>query len=294
MLNILEAVRHIPNARKFEIGDMLFARFSCPNPEEPSRLWSQTDHLVHLVNSGLSWKTASGSCSASAGESVFFKKGAYAVPPHAAPELCFLIFFIPDHVIKQTVRELAEELPPSTDSGDSGEIAIRVKNDAGLMAFLQAMALFFSGEEEPPAALLRLKLKELLTTILLSPSNPLLAAHFRSVAARAGPLLGPIMEANFHHHLSLEEFARLCHRSLSSFKRDFRSQYGISPGKWLLERRLQRAASLLRNAPMNITEVMLESGFQDASHFCHVFKQRFGEPPGRYRQIGASPLFNVG
>jgi AraC family transcriptional regulator, exoenzyme S synthesis regulatory protein ExsA len=92
------------------------------------------------------------------------------------------------------------------------------------------------------------------------------------------------MEANFRYNLSLEEYAKLCHRSLSSFKREFQAHFQESPGKWLLQKRLDYSAALLRGSRMNVTEVAFESGFEDVSHYSRVFKERFGIPPMAYRQ----------
>jgi AraC-like DNA-binding protein len=132
--------------------------------------------------------------------------------------------------------------------------------------------------------LVQLKLKELVMSVLTSGVNAELAAHFRRVGASESPFVAEIMEANFRFNLSLEEYAKLCHRSLSSFKREFQAQYHESPGKWLLHRRLDHAAKLLRDSPMNVTETALESGFEDVSHFSRVFKERFGMPPLTFRQ----------
>src|SRR5262249_50400853 len=117
--------------------------------------------------------------------------------------------------------------------------------------------------------------------------NPALCAYLQSVAASAAPSLPAIMEANYHHNLALAEFAQMCHRSLSSFKRDFRTHYGTSPGKWLLERRLERSLSLLQATRLSVTEVMLECGFEELSHFSRAFKDRFGRPPSAYRTLTA-------
>jgi AraC-like DNA-binding protein len=92
------------------------------------------------------------------------------------------------------------------------------------------------------------------------------------------------MLTNFRYNLSLEEYAKLCHRSLSSFKRDFQKEFSEAPGKWLLHKRLDYAASALRNSKRNVTEIALESGFEDVSHFSRVFKERFGVPPMGYRR----------
>lgn len=84
------------------------------------------------------------------------------------------------------------------------------------------------------------------------------------------------MEDNYCFNLSLEEYAKLCNRSLSAFKRDFQKHFNTSPGKWLMEKRLSHAMHLLNNLNRNVSEAAFESGFRNASHFSHVFKERYG------------------
>jgi AraC-like DNA-binding protein len=283
MLNAFEIIRANPMAKRFEIGDLVFAQFFCPAHEAPMGIWSQTDHLVHLLTGKSSWTTARGTWSGEAGQSVFFKKGAYILPPHFEEDLCIFLFFIPDAFIRQTVRELAPDLAPSSEPPSSRELAIRVNNDIALSAFLQAMAVYFAGDEVPPEALLKLKIKELITSIVLGQSNPALSGYFRSLTAYDAPPIAAIMEANFCHNLEMDVFAQMCHRSLSSFKREFQKHYGTSPGRWLLQRRLEHSASLLETTSMNVTEIMFESGFEDPSHFCRAFKQKYGRSPTAYR-----------
>jgi AraC-like DNA-binding protein len=283
MQNAGEAIRSNPNARRFEIGELLFAQYECPGHDDPEGIWTQTDFLVHVMSSRMSWKTPTGLVSAEAGQTLFFKKGALILPQHSADGLCIQLFFIPDTIVKTTVMELADDLPAITESLDPREMAISVNNDVVLSAFFNAMTLYFSGDESPPDALLKLKLKELLTGILVGQSNQSLSAYFRSVAALEAPSISSIMEANFCHNLPLSTFAQLCHRSLSSFKREFRKRYATSPGKWLLDRRLEHSVSLLQTTSMSITEIMLECGFEDLSHFSRAFKEKFGRPPRAYR-----------
>ena len=284
MLNAFELIRANPTAKRFEIGDVLFAQFTCPAQEEPVGIWTHTDHLVHVLSARSTWKTSTGIWSAEAGETMFFKKGAYILPPHYEQDLCVLLIFIPDAFVKETVMALASDLPAVAEPHDSRELAIRVKSDVALSAFFHAMTVYFAGDEKPPKVLLKLKLKELLTIILVGRSNPSLSAYFRSLATRDSPPIAGIMEANFFHHLEIEAFAQMCHRSLSTFKRDFRRHYGTSPGRWLLERRLERSASLLQTTQFNVTEIMFESGFVDPSHFARAFKEKFGRPPSEFRK----------
>jgi AraC-like DNA-binding protein len=167
---------------------------------------------------------------------------------------------------------------------------IWVSSDSALSAFFHAMTVYFAADEEPPEALLKLKLQELLTGILLSRRNPALTGHFQSIAACDAPPIPAIMEVNYHYNLPLTTYAQMCHRSLSSFKRDFRMSYGTSPGKWLLERRLERSMSLLQGTRMSVTEILFECGFEDSSHFSKAFKEKFGKPPSLCRGLDCAKL----
>jgi AraC-like DNA-binding protein len=287
MLNAFDIIRANPTAKRFEIGEMLFAQFTCPAQDEPLGIWSQTDHLVHVVSARSTWKTSIGTLSAGAGETVFFRKGAFISPPHLEEELSIMIFFIPDAFVRETVRELAAHFQPISRLPDAREPVIRVNNDMALSAFFQSMLVYFAGDEEPPEALLKLKLKELLTSILMSPGNPTLSAYFRSLAMCDAPPLPAIMEANFCYSLPLDAFAKMCHRSLSSFKREFGQCYGTTPAKWLIGRRLECAAQMLRTTSMSITEIALECGFEEPSHFSRTFKAKFGRSPTDYREQNA-------
>ena len=112
----------------------------------------------------------------------------------------------------------------------------------------------------------------------------LAAASPAARTAVAAPPLPQIMEANFCYNLGLEDFAKLSHRSLSTFKRDFQKHFNQSPGKWLLQKRLDYSAVLLKNPALNVSQVALDCGFQDLSHFSRAFKEKFGVSPANYRR----------
>jgi len=285
MVNFLEAVRHNPNPSidRLEIGDFLFARYTCGVGDEKLGLFAPTDYLVNVMTGRKTWHTADGVWAANRGDTLFFKKGAAIVDQHFEVEFCLVVCFLPDHVVKATVREIAGSLGAPADAAPI-RTAARVENDVALSAFFQSMQTYFAGHEKPSEPLLRLKVKELIVSLLTSGKNPGLSAYFRTLAERDGPSVPETMETNFRFNLSLEEYAKLCHRSLSSFKREFQAHFQESPGKWLLHKRVDYAAALLRGSKMNVTEIAFESGFEDVSHFSRVFKQRFRTSPLAYRQ----------
>jgi AraC family transcriptional regulator, exoenzyme S synthesis regulatory protein ExsA len=283
MANAPEVIRTDPTAKRFEIDNLLFAQYHCP-AHDSFGIWTQTDYLLHVISAKMFWKTQNGTWSAEAGETVFFKKGAYILPTQIEDDLCIELFFIPDNFVRETIIDLSQELPAISEQIETNELTIRVNNDVALSAFFQAMTIYFASEEKPAEALIKLKLKELLTSILLGQSNRSLSAYFRYLAANEAPSITTIMESNFCHNLPIESFAEMCHRSLSSFKREFQKAYGISPGKWLIERRLHHSISLLETTVMSLTEIMLECGFEDLSHFSRTFKDKFGQSPSSYRE----------
>jgi AraC-like DNA-binding protein len=92
-----------------------------------------------------------------------------------------------------------------------------------------------------------------------------------------------MIEANQYNNFTIEELAFLTHRSESTFKRDFKKWYGEPPAKYLKERRLQKALSLLHQPEYSVNEVAWECGFENAAHFSTSFSKRFGKSPKKYR-----------
>jgi AraC family transcriptional regulator, exoenzyme S synthesis regulatory protein ExsA len=283
MLNLYQDIRKNPHFNKFQIGDLLFVEYTCPIAEERVSIWTHTDYLVHVVSGKKTWHTANGSWTAEAGQTLFFRKGAAIVDQFFDEEFCLLLFFIPDQFVRETVKELTESefsaLSPLRIDGP----AMRVHHNMALDLYFQSMMAFFSGAEKPSESILKLKLKELIVSILVSRGNPGLSSYFRSLASSGSPRVEEIMAANFRFNLSMEDYAALCHRSLSSFKRDFQKQFNEPPGRWLRRRRLEYAAMLLRTGGMSISQIVFECGFEDMSHFSRAFKDMFGISPTRFR-----------
>lgn len=90
--------------------------------------------------------------------------------------------------------------------------------------------------------------------------------------------LEEFMLKNYHFNVKLDRFAYLTGRSLATFKRDFEKIFGIAPGKWLLQKRLQEARYLLEKGK-KASDIYLDLGFEDLSHFSFTFKKQFGLSP---------------
>jgi AraC-like DNA-binding protein len=81
---------------------------------------------------------------------------------------------------------------------------------------------------------------------------------------------------------TLTELAALAGLGKFQLLRRFRQQFGVTPHDWLLQRRADRARSLIREG-MSLGEAAAASGFADQSHMTRVFVRRYGFTPGAWR-----------
>ena len=92
------------------------------------------------------------------------------------------------------------------------------------------------------------------------------------------------IEAQLDANMSLHNLAALAHMSPDHFLRAFRAATGKTPHRFVLDRRLERAAALLRAEGAAIAEVARACGFRSAAHFSVKFHARFGVTPSQYRR----------
>ena len=88
---------------------------------------------------------------------------------------------------------------------------------------------------------------------------------------------------NFQYNLKIEDFAKLCGRSLSVFKIDFNNHFKTTPFKWVKTKRLEYAKQLLMESDLNVNQVCFESGFMNNSHFIKSFKEKFELTPHQFK-----------
>ena len=98
------------------------------------------------------------------------------------------------------------------------------------------------------------------------------------------------LEANAAEPVRLEDAARQAGLSAFHFLRIFRNVIGVTPHQYLLRVRLRRAAKLLADGGMPVTEVALESGFADLSNFVRTFGRAAGVSPARFSKSRPAAL----
>jgi len=146
-----------------------------------------------------------------------------------------------------------------------------------LQGYLSSLIPYFDLKEAFPENIASLKILEALTILrTIDPEVDHILANF-DVPEKID--LSAFMETHYMFNLSLKKFGYLTGRSLSTFNRDFRKIFHITPQKWLTEKRLHLAHTQITEQSKKPIEVYLEVGFEDLSHFSFAFKKLFGYPP---------------
>ena len=92
-----------------------------------------------------------------------------------------------------------------------------------------------------------------------------------------------LADARYFEPLDVDDLARAAGLSRAHFSREFRRAFGESPHSYLLTRRLERAAALLRATDSSVADVCFSVGLQSVGSFTTSFKRMFGESPTAYR-----------
>ena len=153
--------------------------------------------------------------------------------------------------------------------------------DSRLISFVQSLAPYYNAPVTINPALLKLKVMELLFNVAECSEDA-----FRQMLQLLKPVKADIrhvVEHNYTNPLILPELAYLSGRSLSGFKREFQAIYNMPPAQWLLGKRLERAADMLKNTPMSVTDICFTLGFESPAHFSRAFKKQYGYSPAHYK-----------
>ena len=260
----------------------MFAEFKCPVQEAESSIWWHNNFFAYVVSGETRLQTRQKTYTLSAGDCAFAKKGSVIIHSQLRDDFCELLVFVPDDFIKTIVQKHKLQLGNRFQKVEN-DMIIPLSKDALLTTYFNSLLLYFELPKAPPKKSLKLKFEELIVNIVSNNDHMPLTLYLGELCSRTKPSIKDIMEANFCQNLSIQEFARLCSRSLSAFKSEFKTLYQGTPGTWLRERRLEHSKYLLEISDKSVSEIMDHSGFENPSHFIRIFKSKYGLSPGNYR-----------
>ncbi len=153
------------------------------------------------------------------------------------------------------------------------------RHDAFTRAFVQGIGALKGASAE----MLSLKVQEILL-YLLENQPAALCSFFAENNRNADEIrFRSLIDAHIDSNLTVTELAFLSNLSISTFKRRFLKVYHDSPTNWLRQRRMERAAFLLRYNKERPSDIYLRFGYESLSSFSQSFKHAFGKSPKEYQ-----------
>lgn len=257
-------------------GDLLVYDFKMTNDVVKSKVNLSMNMFSFLQVGKKQVHFADTSIAVNSKQSLLLKKGNWLwteLLDKEAIYYCKLFFF--------SEEKLIEFLQKHTKSGSPHKDEIPyfvIENDDYIITFLNSLAVLNTAPSDYTEQLLLVKFEEIMLYLLYKYEQKFEYYLYSLISKEVSPFK-KVVESNVHSNLKLEEIAFLCNMSLSTFKRHFTLEYNEAPGKWLQDKRLQRAKDLLHEGLLKPSDIYLDVGYNNLSNFSIAFKNKFGISP---------------
>jgi len=186
---------------------------------------------------------------------------------------CKLLFFSEHKLIEFLDKNRTDWKPNKAEKS-----YFIIENDPYIISYLNSLNNLKNSSTDFINDLLAVKFEELML-YLIHKYGYKFQLYLHSLISKEASQFRKVIENNVYSNLNLDEIAFLCNMSLSTFKRNFKTEYKISPGKWFRDQRLQRAKDLLESGTLKPSDIYLDIGYNNLSNFSTAFKNKFGINP---------------
>lgn len=193
----------------------------------------------------------------------------------------FAVHFHPEVLEKIYDRELPVYLRPSNNFSPNS--FAKVEQRKLIDHFIDGIKLYFDNPGLMNKDLLSLKIKEFILLLHQGEESDSIKQIMASLFSPETHSLRQIVDSHLYTDISVQELATLCNMSMSTFKREFKKVFTGSPASYLKSRKLERAYELLSISDKRITDVVMDVGFNDISHFSKSFTKKYGKSPSEYQ-----------
>lgn len=272
----IENIPEIYLSKKKEVPDLFVYDFKMINNVVKSKVNLSMNMFSFLQVGKKQVHFAGTSVAVNKDQSLLLKKGNWLWTELLDTDTSYYckLFFFSEKVLKEFLTKHAKD---SIAVADEVPYFI-ISNDNYITAYLNSLSTISAAPAVFMENLLAVKFEELMV-YLLQKYGANFEWYLHSLIVKETSPFKKIVESKVHSNLKLAEIAFLCHMSLSTFKRNFIKEYKVSPGKWLHEKRLQKAKETLALGQLKASDIYLEFGYNNLSNFSTAFKKQFGFSP---------------
>lgn len=285
-MNIYNIHRSNPGIfKQLTLKDQLFCYYRCPQKEQVVQLYSDHNQLTFTLSGSRIIRHNDQRWTLNEERGFLLKRGAFHQElPYDFAGWEVLVLYLKDDYLKNIFEEFRPHFAlahlPKVDAVMIQEFTI----DEKIRNTYKSLLPYFSKPRLLPDSIFEGKFKELLFNILIHPDNRQILAYINQIIDNYVTPIWEVMEFNYYYDLKIAEFAEIANRSISTFRRDFEKHYNTTPGKWLAAKKLEKAMLLLKTSDKPISDITLDCGFKNVSHFSKSFKEKFNLSPTAFRK----------
>lgn len=217
-------------------------------------------------------------------ESVLLKCGTYFADlfQNSVSGICevCVVHFFPD-ILEKIFKE---ELPFFVKQKKSGNYTYSLSRKNVIDHFIESLNFYFDNPEMAKEEILHLKIKELVLLLLHTEAANTILELYSYLFTPQKASISEVIESHLYSNLSLDQMAFLAGQSLSTFKREFKKHFDDTPANYIRNKRMKKAADLLINSSLTVSEISFRVGYEDSSYFSRLFCQKFSILPSDYRK----------
>lgn len=263
-----------------KIQDLTFVAYRSDFYPSRNEVFFEENAVIYVLEGKKRFSNPLEEVNVSKGDVVFIRRGFYLMSESIDESYKSLVFFFDEKLIKDFVNQHYDIFENARKEQTSTLLVLH--SDETFGKFIASIFPYFKSQTKFLNHFLKLKLQELLLHLLTFDSSKHLLNVLNTIYLGEKEDLKYLMNNYYLKPLSMEELAKVSGRSLSTFKRDFKEQFGTSPAAWIRNKRLEQAAFLIKSQSRSVAEVSEEIGFESVSHFIKAFKDKFGLTPSKY------------
>jgi AraC-like DNA-binding protein len=214
------------------------------------------------------------------GEVLFIPRGLYHITDLIPEKGHFhsLLFYFGDEIVQEFLSEVQvaeierKQIPEFLRLGIVPNVSL----------FAESLIQIYQTKKHTGESILKLKILELMHLLNDLVSEKKFIEFLFQVTLPKRRNIKTFIENNFDKPLTIEDYAYLTGRSVSTFRRDFKEQFGVMPKKWLKEKRIEKSLNILNRQEISVTQLAYDVGYENISYFIKEFKTEIGITPKQY------------
>ena len=274
----------ILNRQKFQYQNKtLIEKATVQPPYRHERIFQNEGCFLYVKGTGAKIMSSQENLQFAPKEAVLLKCDTYFVDiiknaNHQTIEV-FAIHLYPDVLKKLYINELPSLIQKQSLNAQTKHIV----DEVVIAKFIDSLDFYFENPSLVNEDLLELKIKELILLLVQTKNVNSIVELITELYTPRTSILREVIHLHRYSNLTVEELAKLCQMSLSSFKREFKKQFNDTPSNYINTEKLKKAKELLSLADLSISDIAYEVGFNDPLYFTRLFKRKEGIPPSTYR-----------